>query len=97
LDPSDLLGVFKEAYEMGAMILIYSMFQFCPFFGLQNFLCEKSTFQFRPTLGISGSLPFKDKYLISTLIPTYVSQDVLEKTIQLYLVCEGSSVSFPKH
>jgi hypothetical protein len=79
LAPSDLLGVFKEAHEMGAMLLIYSMFTFCPFFGLQNFLGEKSTFQFRPTLGISGSLPFKDKYLISTLVPTYVSQDVLEK------------------
>jgi hypothetical protein len=35
--PSDLLGVFKEAYQMGAMLFIYSMFTFCPFFGLQNF------------------------------------------------------------
>jgi hypothetical protein len=74
-----LLGVFKEAYQMGAMLFICGMFTFCPFFGLQNFFGEKSTFQFGPTLGISGSLPFKDKYLISTLVSTYVSQDVLGK------------------
>jgi hypothetical protein len=74
-----LSGVFKEAYQMGAMLFIYSMFTFCPYFGLQIFFGEKSTFQFRPTLGISGSLSLKDKYLISTLIPTYVSQDELGK------------------
>jgi hypothetical protein len=43
-----LLGVFKEAYQMGAMLFSYSMFTFCPFFGQQNFLDEKSTFQFGP-------------------------------------------------
>jgi hypothetical protein len=74
-----LSGVFKEAYQMGAMLFTYSMFTFCPFFGLQNFLGEKSTFQFGPALGISGSLPFTDKYLVSILVPTYVSQDVLGK------------------
>jgi hypothetical protein len=77
--PSDLLGVFKEAYQMGAMLFSYSMFTFCPFFGLQNFLDEKSSFQLGPILGISGSLPFKDKYLISILVSTYVSQDVRGK------------------
>jgi hypothetical protein len=74
-----LLGVSKEAYQMGAMLFAYNMFTFCPFFALQNFLGEKLTFQFGPTLGIPGSLPFKDKYLISTLVSTYVSQDVLGK------------------
>jgi hypothetical protein len=74
-----LLGVFKEAYQMGAMLFSYSMFTFCPFFALQNFLGENLTFQFGSTFGISGSLPFKDKYIILTLISTYVSQDLLEK------------------
>jgi hypothetical protein len=32
-----LLEVFKGAYQMGAMRFSYSMFTFCPFFGLQNF------------------------------------------------------------
>jgi hypothetical protein len=77
---SDLLGVFKEAYQMGAMLFSYSMlFVLCQFFALLTFLGGKLIFQFGPTLDISDSLPFKDKYLISTLIPTNVDQDSLEK------------------
>jgi hypothetical protein len=41
---SDLLGVFKEAYQMGAMLSSYSMFTFCPFFALQNFLVKNWLF-----------------------------------------------------
>jgi hypothetical protein len=29
---------------MGAMLFIYSMFTFCPFFGLQNFFGENPLF-----------------------------------------------------
>jgi hypothetical protein len=58
------------------------MFTFCPSFALLNFLGGKLTFQLGPILAISGSLAFKDKYLISTLTPTSptsVNQDLLEK------------------
>jgi hypothetical protein len=68
----------------------------CPFFALLNFLGGKLTFQFGPTLGISGSLPLKDNYLISSLTLTNVDQDVGQKPCNS-TICEWRSVNFPKH
>jgi hypothetical protein len=46
------------------------------FKNIQLFRPKLST-HFGLTLKISGGLPFKDKHLISTLLPSYMCQDLV--------------------
>jgi hypothetical protein len=80
-----LLGVFKEVYQMEWNAFCLLHVHILPIFCTTKFFRWKINFSIWQTLGIPGSRPFKDKYLISSLVSTFKDKYLISTLVSTYV------------